>query len=306
MLGYEEAEIGSSPDEWFSRVHHDDLARVRDGVAAHLSSGSGHYESEHRILHRDGTFRWVLCRGAATRNETETATRLAGSLTDITETKVADALTGLPNRLLFDDLLDRAIKRPARRPGLPVRAARARSRPVQGGQPQPGAAHGGSAAGRGRRPASRQPAIDRRRHAGRARVHAGAARRRRVHGPARRHRGRERRRARRRAAAIRAREAVRRGRAGGVHVGQRRHRRQHDGLRAAGTDSAGCGHRAPSRQGGGRQPLRALRQRACAIARSPACSSRPICAARSSTGRSRSTTSRSSRSRPARSPGSRR
>jgi diguanylate cyclase (GGDEF)-like protein/PAS domain S-box-containing protein len=117
MLGYGEGQIGTSPDEWFSRVHHDDLARVREGMAAHLSNGSGHYESEHRILHRDGRYRWVLCRGAATRNQAKTATRLAGSLTDITETKVADALTGLPNRLLFDDLLERAIKRPARRPG---------------------------------------------------------------------------------------------------------------------------------------------------------------------------------------------
>ena len=43
-------------------------------------------------------------------------TRLAGSLTDITETKVADALTGLPNRLLFVDLIDRAIKRTERHP----------------------------------------------------------------------------------------------------------------------------------------------------------------------------------------------
>jgi diguanylate cyclase (GGDEF)-like protein/PAS domain S-box-containing protein len=117
MLGYEETGIGSGPEEWFSRVHHDDLTRVRDGVQAHLSNGRGHYESEHRILHRDGTFRWVLCRGAATRNDAGVATRLAGSLTDVTETKVADALTGLPNRLLFDDLLERAIKRRARRPG---------------------------------------------------------------------------------------------------------------------------------------------------------------------------------------------
>ena len=117
MLGYDETAIGSSPEEWFSRVHNDDVARVRGGLAAHLSTGSGHYESEHRILHRDGTFRWMLCRGAATRNETGTATRLAGSLTDITETKVADALTGLPNRLLFNDVLERAINRPARRPG---------------------------------------------------------------------------------------------------------------------------------------------------------------------------------------------
>ena len=45
-------------------------------------------------------------------------TRLAGSLTDITETKVADALTGLPNRLLFVDLIERAIKRDEAASGL--------------------------------------------------------------------------------------------------------------------------------------------------------------------------------------------
>jgi diguanylate cyclase (GGDEF)-like protein/PAS domain S-box-containing protein len=116
MLGYDEPAIGSTPDEWFSRMHHDDLSRVKEGLATHLAGGTGHYECEHRLLHRNGTYRWVLCRGAATRNEAGVATRLAGSLTDITDGKVADALTGLPNRLLFMDLLDRAIKRTHRRP----------------------------------------------------------------------------------------------------------------------------------------------------------------------------------------------
>jgi diguanylate cyclase (GGDEF)-like protein/PAS domain S-box-containing protein len=116
LLGCGDVEIGSSPEEWFSRVHHDDLAGVQKALNAHLASGSGHYESEHRVLHGDGTFRWVLCRGAAVRNAAGVATRLAGSLTDITEAKVADPLTGLPNRLLFVDLLDRALKRSRRRP----------------------------------------------------------------------------------------------------------------------------------------------------------------------------------------------
>ena len=115
MLGYEASGIGTSPDEWFTRVHDDDLERVKEALEAHLAGADGHYESEHRILHRNGTFRWVLCRGAAIRNDEGTATRLAGSLTDITEVKVSDALTGLPNRLLFVDLLDRAIKRTERR-----------------------------------------------------------------------------------------------------------------------------------------------------------------------------------------------
>jgi len=115
MLGYEDSEVSTSPDEWFKRVHHEDLARVQDTLQAHLGDPNGHFESEHRLLHRNGTFRWMLCRGAAIRNAAGVATRLAGSLTDITDAKVSDALTGLPNRLMFVDLLDRAIKRRQRR-----------------------------------------------------------------------------------------------------------------------------------------------------------------------------------------------
>ena len=116
MLGHDEDEIGVSPDEWFSRVHDEDIARVKGALSAHLADGNAHYESEHRILHSNGMYRWVLCRGAAVRDSAGTATRLAGSLTDITESKLADALTGLPNRLLFLDLVERAIKREKRRP----------------------------------------------------------------------------------------------------------------------------------------------------------------------------------------------
>ncbi len=116
MLGYDEAAIGASPEEWFTRVHPDDLAAVRAGLAAHLERAGGHYEVEYRMLHKDGTFRWFLCRGAAIRDDAGAATRLAGSLTDITDAKLADALTGLPNRVLFVDLLERAIKRTVRQP----------------------------------------------------------------------------------------------------------------------------------------------------------------------------------------------
>jgi diguanylate cyclase (GGDEF)-like protein/PAS domain S-box-containing protein len=114
MLGYEEEGIGVSSDEWLTRVHPADIDRVKAALDAHLGDSSAHYESEHRVLHRDGTFRWVLCRGAAVRHDGR-ATRLVGSLTDVTESKVADALTGLPNRLLFVELLDRALKRTRRR-----------------------------------------------------------------------------------------------------------------------------------------------------------------------------------------------
>jgi diguanylate cyclase (GGDEF)-like protein/PAS domain S-box-containing protein len=110
MLGYQENEIGEKPEEWFSRIHDADRTRVKEEIAAHLKGGTPHLESEHRMLHKDGTFRWMLSRGLAVHAPSGKATRMAGSQTDITEGKVSDPLTGLPNRLLFTDRLGRLIK----------------------------------------------------------------------------------------------------------------------------------------------------------------------------------------------------
>ena len=115
ILGLDNSEVSADPNEWLMRVHPEDAARVHSTLQEHLARGTGHYESEHRVRHRDDTYRWVLCRGAAVRNDAGVATRFAGSLTDITEAKLADALTGLPNRFLFLDVVERAIARVERK-----------------------------------------------------------------------------------------------------------------------------------------------------------------------------------------------
>jgi diguanylate cyclase (GGDEF)-like protein/PAS domain S-box-containing protein len=116
MLGMEATEVGNSPDEFLSRLHVEDRTRVEAEFTAHLRGETKHFEAELRIQHRDGSFRWMLCRGLAVRNAQGTAQRIAGSLTDITEGKVADGLTGLPNRLLFLDRVQRAVDRRYRQP----------------------------------------------------------------------------------------------------------------------------------------------------------------------------------------------
>jgi diguanylate cyclase (GGDEF)-like protein/PAS domain S-box-containing protein len=110
MLGYQEAEIGDSPEEWLGRIHAADRERVKDEIAAHQRGLTPHFESENRVQHKDGSFRWMLSRGLAVHDPSGKASRMAGSQTDITGGKIADALTGLPNRLLFLDRLVRLIE----------------------------------------------------------------------------------------------------------------------------------------------------------------------------------------------------
>lgn len=111
MLGYAEDEITHTPGEWLERIVPEDRERVRTAIASHLAGETDHFECEHRIVHRDTSRRWMLSRGLAVFNRDGEPTRMAGSLTDITIRKVADPVTGLPNRVLFLDRLGRAIER---------------------------------------------------------------------------------------------------------------------------------------------------------------------------------------------------
>lgn len=119
MLGYDPGEIGDSPEEWFRRVHPEDIGRLRTSLDAHLKRLSSHFECEYRILDKNTTYRWMLCRGLAVWDQSGTVYRMAGSQTDITARKQAenkllrealyDSLTGLPNRALFMDRLQHAV-----------------------------------------------------------------------------------------------------------------------------------------------------------------------------------------------------
>jgi len=125
MLGHEDHEIGSSADEWFSRIHSEDVERVRAELAEHLEGASPDFESEHRMRRSDGVYCWVHSRGLALRAASGSAYRIAGSQTDITERKVAehqllhdvyhDALTGIPNRAQFMNRLEQMLQTAKRR-----------------------------------------------------------------------------------------------------------------------------------------------------------------------------------------------
>ncbi len=117
MLGEEKHDEDVDPDAWWSRVHFEDLADLKEALANHLEGRSAYFQSEHRMLHADGTYRWMLARGLAVRDGDGRPSRIAGSQTDITDRKVHDPLTGLPNRALFLDRLGTALRRGRRRMG---------------------------------------------------------------------------------------------------------------------------------------------------------------------------------------------
>ena len=120
MLGYEESEIGDKPEEWLSRVHKEDRALLLAALAAHRDAPANRECAiEHRMLHKDGSYRWMLSRGTVQRDGKGKAIRMAGSETDITASKAFDPLTGLPNRTLFNERLAACLERVAEEPDYP-------------------------------------------------------------------------------------------------------------------------------------------------------------------------------------------
>jgi diguanylate cyclase (GGDEF)-like protein/PAS domain S-box-containing protein len=116
-------QIGDAPSEWLDRIHPADCEQVQATIAAHLEGRSPRFDSEHRLRHEDGSFRWVLARGQAARDEAGKAVRFAGAAMDVTEPRFTsvhvlhDALTRLPNRAHFIDVARRAFARVRRRDG---------------------------------------------------------------------------------------------------------------------------------------------------------------------------------------------
>jgi diguanylate cyclase (GGDEF)-like protein/PAS domain S-box-containing protein len=110
MLGYPVSEAWSASEAWFSHIHADDRARVRAEIAAHCAGKTPEFASEYRMRHKSGGYIWMLSRGIAVRDSSGNAIRIAGSQTDITEGKISDPLTHIPNRLYFIDRLESAIE----------------------------------------------------------------------------------------------------------------------------------------------------------------------------------------------------
>ena len=87
--GYTPADFANDPYLWINMVYPDDRELIRQHAANTLAdSGAG--PIEHRILHRDGSVRWVRHKVISHHDEEGRLVRYDGLIEDITERKVSE------------------------------------------------------------------------------------------------------------------------------------------------------------------------------------------------------------------------
>ncbi|GAX37470.1 PAS domain-containing protein [Nodularia sp. NIES-3585] len=89
MLGYENQEIASNVQEWFSRIHPEQVDAVQQAIADHNAKKTPFFTSEHQIRCQDGSYKWILARGQAVWDQDGYVVRMIGGMMDISKRRAA-------------------------------------------------------------------------------------------------------------------------------------------------------------------------------------------------------------------------
>lgn len=116
MLGYDESDFGDKPDHLEKILHPEEKQHAMEYLYGYLNGDfSGQYISEHRLQCKDGSYKWILCRGRVTaRDENGRPAHMFGTHVDITERNQVreEILTSRQalddERSLFQTILDNA------------------------------------------------------------------------------------------------------------------------------------------------------------------------------------------------------
>ena len=117
LLGYGPDDRFSVMEDWLALIHPEESEVVKRELRNHLEGISLAFQVECRLRHKSQSYRWFLIRGTSQRDGYGHTMRMAGSLTDISERKLTDPMTGLPNRIVLYDRINQAILKARRRRG---------------------------------------------------------------------------------------------------------------------------------------------------------------------------------------------
>ena len=121
LLGLDQGTLGGTEVAWREHMHPADRETYRNAINAYINRGNVAFNLEFRMRHSDGAYRTLALNASCIASGEAFATRCIGTVSDVTARMLAeerlfhdavhDSLTGLPNRALFMDRLDRAIRR---------------------------------------------------------------------------------------------------------------------------------------------------------------------------------------------------
>jgi diguanylate cyclase (GGDEF)-like protein/PAS domain S-box-containing protein len=124
LLGITPEEWCADPDLWYRHLHEDDREKTRDAYLRARDAGEP-FSEEYRMIARDGRTVWFRDEFVVLPGEDGSPALVQGVMLDITLRKYAeeqlaflayhDKLTGLPNRVMFEELLDLSLARAQRR-----------------------------------------------------------------------------------------------------------------------------------------------------------------------------------------------
>jgi len=90
IIGYPASDMMNARDEFWPRIHPEDVDTVRQAMRDYLEGHRSSYRVEFRMRCKDGDYKWILSRGMALFDQAGKPQRLVGSHSDIDERKRAE------------------------------------------------------------------------------------------------------------------------------------------------------------------------------------------------------------------------